>query len=205
MQYALLFSDLQLILALMAPHPPHRALVLTTSAAGLRVREVGPLPRTDSERDRGLRRVPQGTGRKDRYPLRSTRLWAARRAYGQLERPAPWLLPGQDRANPLPLLRAQRLSARAQHAATLQHGTGLHTLRHAFAPHGCAAGVAPRTLQRWLGHRSCDPTTRSFRGARPPLAHLQSPWALLRVAPLPPRGEDCGHGAARQALPPSRR
>jgi integrase/recombinase XerD len=169
-----------------AKHPKHRALLMTTSAAGLRVSAGVQLRLTDIESDRGLLRVTQGTGGQDRSTLLSARLSAALRAYGKLERPAPWRLPGQERANPLPILSAQRLYSRAQHAAHLQHGTGIHTLRHACATPLLDAGVDPRTMQLWRGHRSRDTTTRYLRVARPPLATIHRPCALLRVDTLPP-------------------
>lgn len=177
-------------LFLSAKTPKHRALLMTTYAAGLRVSEVVHLQLTDIESDRGLIRVNQGKGRKDRYTLLSTRLLAALRAYWKLERPELWLFPGQDRNKPLPILRAQRIYSRAKHAAQLQHGKGIHTLRHSFATHVFAAGVDPRTIQLVLGHRSFDTTTRYLRVARTHLANIRSPFDLLRVDPLPSLGED---------------
>jgi integrase/recombinase XerD len=102
-------------LFLSATTPKHRALVRTTYAAGLRGSEVVHLQRTDMESDRGLMRVNQGKGRKDRSTLLSTRLLAALRAYWKRARPEPWLFPGQDRANPMPILSAQRISYRVGH------------------------------------------------------------------------------------------
>jgi site-specific recombinase XerD len=163
---------------------------MTTYAAGLRVSAVGHLQVTAIESDRGLLRVNQGKGRKDRYPLLSARLLAALRAYWKLERPAPWLFPGQDRATPLPVLSAQRLYYRAKHAAQLQPGKGIHTRRHACATHLLEAGVDPRTIQLPLGQRSLDTTTRYLRVARTHLANIQSPCDLLRVDTLPPLVED---------------
>src|SRR5262249_15126388 len=94
-------------LFLRATHPKHRALLMTTYAAGLRVSEGVHLQLTDIESDRGLMRVNQGKGRQDRYTLLSTRLLAELRAYWKLERPAPWRFPGQDRAKLRPILSAQ--------------------------------------------------------------------------------------------------
>jgi integrase/recombinase XerD len=173
-----------------AKNPKHRALLMTTYAAGLRVSEVVHLQVTDIEGERGLIRVNQGKGRKDRYTLLSARLLAELRAYWTLERCKPWLFPGQDRAQPLPILSAQRIYYRAKHAANLQHGKGIHTLRHSFATHLLEAGVDPRTIQLLLGHRSLDTTTRYLRVARTHLATIQSPLDLLRVDTLPPIGED---------------
>jgi integrase len=108
----------------------HRALLMTTYAAGLRVSEVVHLQVTDMEGERGLIRVNQGKGRKDRSTLLSARLLAELRAYWQLERPKPWLFPGQDRNHPMPIASAQRICSYAKRAANLQHGKGIHTLRH---------------------------------------------------------------------------
>jgi integrase/recombinase XerD len=169
-----------------AKNPKHRALLMTTYAAGLRVSEVGQLQVTDIESDRGLIRVNQGKGRKDRYTLLSARLLAELRAYWKLERCKPWLFPGQDRHQPMPIASAQRIYSHAKRAAKLQHGKGIHTLRHSFAPHLLEAGVDPRTIQLLLGHRSLDTTTRYLRVARTHLATIQSPFDLLRVDSLPP-------------------
>ena len=134
-------------LFLSAKTPKHRALLMTTYAAGLRVSEVVHLRLPDIESDRGLIRVNQGKGCKDRYTLLSARLLAELRAYWKLERPAPWLFPGRDRDKPMPIASAQRIYYQAKRAAKLQHGKGIHTLRHSFATHLLEAGVDPRTIQ----------------------------------------------------------
>ena len=173
-----------------AKNPKHRALLMTTYAAGLRVSEVVHLRVTDIESERGLIRVNQGKGCKDRYTLLSARLLAELRAYWKLERCKPWLFPGQDRNKPMPIASAQRIYYQAKRAAKIEHGKGIHTLRHAFATHLLEAGVDPRTIQLLLGHRSLDTTTRYLRVARTHLANIQSPFDLLRVDTLPPLTED---------------
>ena len=37
---------------------------------------------------------------------------------------------------------------------------GLHQLRHAFCSHALMAGVDPRTVQKWMGHRDLKTTLR---------------------------------------------
>jgi site-specific recombinase XerD len=160
--------------------------LLSTYAAGLRLSEVVRLQVTDIESDRGLIRGNQGKGRKDRYTLLSARLLAELRGYWQLERCKPWLLPGQDRHQPMPSASAQRIYSHAKQAAKLQHGKGIHTLRHSCATHLLEAGVEPRPIQLLLGHRSFDTTTRYLRVARTHLATIPSPFDLLRVDSLPP-------------------
>lgn len=173
-----------------AKNPKHRALLMTTYAAGLRVSEVVHLQVTDIESERGLIRVNQGKGQKDRYTLLSARLLAELRAYWRRERSKPWLFPGQDRTKPMPIASAQRIYYHAKRAAKLQHGKGIHTLRHSFATHLLESGVDPRTIQLLLGHRSLDTTTRYLRVARTHLANIQSPFDLLRVDTLPPLAQD---------------
>ena len=90
----------------------------------------------------------------------------------------------------MPIDSAQRIYYQAKYAAKLQHGKGIHTLRHSFATHLLEAGVDPRTIQLLLGHRSLDTTTRYLRVARTHLANIQSPFDLLRVDSLPPIAED---------------
>jgi integrase/recombinase XerD len=73
-------------------NPTHRAFLMTTYSAGLRVSEVVRLQVTDIESapERRLIRINQGKGKKDHYPLLSSRLLQALRTYWRLERPSPW-------------------------------------------------------------------------------------------------------------------
>ncbi|MBI3326735.1 MAG: site-specific integrase [Nitrospinae bacterium] len=188
-----------------AKNPKHRALLMTTYAAGLRVSEVVHLQVTDIASDRRLIRVNQGKGHKDRYTLLSARLLAELRAYWKLERPPQWLFPGQALDKPMPIGTAQRIYSHAKWAAKLQHGKGIHTLRHSFATHLLEAGVDPRTIQLLLGHRSLHTTARYLRVSRTHLAHSRSPFDLLRVDTLPPITGDEGHEPDGNPLPPSGR
>src|SRR5215471_10028300 len=88
-----------------ARHPKHRALLMTTYAAGLRVSEVVRLQVTDIESERMCIRVNQGKGNKDRSTLLSTRLLAELRAYWKLFRPPRWLFPGTSSPSPCPVGR----------------------------------------------------------------------------------------------------
>lgn len=165
-----------------AANPRNRALLMTTSAAGLRVGDVVRLRLTDSESDRRLIRVTQGKGRKDRYPLLSARLLAELRPYWSLYRPAPWLFTGHDRTQPLAIATAPKISSHAKRAAGIRHGKGSHPLRHCFAPHLLEAGVDLHTIQLLRGHRPIDTTTRSLHSTRRHLAKGHSPCDLRRVA-----------------------
>jgi integrase/recombinase XerD len=162
-------------------NPKHRALLMTTYSAGLRVSEVVRLQVTDIESapERMLIRINQGKGKKDRYPLLSTRLLLELRAYWRLERPSPWLFPGHAPQHPMPSGTAGKIYDRARRRAGIAHGSGIHTLRHCFATHLLDAGVDPRTIQVLLGHSSLKTTARYLHVSRQQLAKVKSPLDLL--------------------------
>jgi len=185
-----------------AANPRHRALLMTTSAAGRRVGAVVRLPRTDIASDRLRIRVNQGKGRQDRSTRLSARLLAELRASWQLYRPAAWLFPGKDATQPLPIATAQKLSSHAKRAAGITHGQGIHTLRHCCAPHLLEAGVDLRPLQRLRGHRSVATTTRSLPITRQHLAKVHRPCDVLCCGETPCPQTASRHACAHHRLSP---
>lgn len=162
-------------------HPKHRAVLMTTYAAGLRVSEVVRLQVTDVDSHRQSIRICQGKGCKDRYTMLSQRLLAELRAYWRSERCEPWLFPGQDRSCPLAIGTAQKIYNQAKADAGIKRGRGIHTLRHCFATHLLEAGVDPRTLQLLLGHKSLNTTMRYLQVTRQHVLSVRSPLDLLPV------------------------
>ena len=160
-------------------HPKHRALLMTTYGAGLRVSEVVRLQVTDIERDRMLIRVTQGKGKKDRYTLLSTRLLTELRAYWKLLRPPRWLFPGRILTKPMPSDTARKIYEHARRRAQIHRGPGIHALRHSFATHLLDAGVDPRTIQVLLWHRALATTARYLHVSRQHLGSVRSPLDLL--------------------------
>jgi site-specific recombinase XerD len=156
----------------------HRALLLTAYAAGLRVSEVVALQVSDIDAERGVLRVRQGKGARDRMTLLSPRLLEALREYWRHERPESWLFPSRDRRGHLCAGAAKHLYTKAKQRANIQKVGGVHTLRHTFATHLLEAGVDLHTLQRLLGHKSLRSTTRYL--------HLMQPaQEAARVVPEP--------------------
>lgn len=162
---------------------------MTTYSAGLRVSEVMSgfgltfvrLQLTDIESapSRMLIRVHQGKGSKDRYTLLSRRLLHELRAYWRIDRYKPWLFPGRDPRRHMRSDTAQKIYNQARRQAGIDHGSGIHTLRHSFATHLLDAGVDPRTIQLLLGHRSIRTTARYLHVSRRHLQHVRSPLDLL--------------------------
>jgi integrase/recombinase XerD len=158
----------------------HRALLMTTYSAGLRVSEVVNLKLTDIHSERMMIRVEQGKGRKDRYTVLSRRLLTELRSYWKNMRPRHWLFPGWH--GHLTVRSAQRIYSDGLKSARLQRGRGIHTLRHCFGTHLFEAGVDLRTIQVLMGHASVITTTRYLQVSRKTLERTRSPLDLLPVS-----------------------
>jgi len=160
----------------------HRALLMTTYGAGLRVSEVVRLQLSDLHSDRMLIRVEAGKGGKDRYTLLSETLLAELRTYWRVARPEPWLFPGRGGKCPLSRETAQSVYYAAKERAGIQKAGCIHSLRHAFATHLLEAGVRLPTIQVLLGHRQLETTARYLHLATGGLARAGSPFDLLAFA-----------------------
>lgn len=108
----------------------HRALLMTTYAAGLRASEVTRLRVTDIDSARMCIRVEQGKGRKDRYVPLAARLLIQLREYWRAERPPQWLFPGTQIDRPMSRDAAWHIYVKARERAGITKAGGLHLLRH---------------------------------------------------------------------------
>jgi site-specific recombinase XerD len=162
-------------------NPKHRVLLMTTYGGGLRVAELVHLKPRDIHSERMLIRVNQGKGRKDRYTLLSPRLLEELRAYWREYRPKEWLFPGENGSGPMPTGTAQKLFYRAKERARIQHGHGIHSLRHSFATHLMEAGVDLPTIQRLMGHNHLSTTAKYLHVTSQHLGSICSPLELLRL------------------------
>ena len=159
----------------------HRALLMTTYGGGLRVAELVHLKPQDIHSQRMLIRVNQGKGHKDRYTLLSPRLLHELRAYWREYRPQQWLFPNRDGSGPLSAGTVQKLFYQAKQRANIQHGHGIHSLRHSFATHLMEAGVDLPTIQRLMGHTHLSTTAKYLHVTSKHLGRVQSPLELLRL------------------------
>jgi len=159
----------------------HRVLLMTAYGGGLRVSELVHLLPRDIHSQRMLIRVNQGKGRKDRYTLLSPRLLEELRAYWRQYRPRHWLFAGKDGSGPLPVATAQKIFSTAKQRAGVQHGHGIHSLRHSFGTHLMEAGVPLPTIQRLMGHASLSTTAKYLHVTSQHLDSIRSPLDLLRL------------------------
>jgi integrase/recombinase XerD len=157
-----------------------RALLMTTYGGGLRVSEVVRLRVGDIDAGRGMLRIEQGKGRKDRYTLLGPRLLGELRQYWQLYRPAsPWLFPQRSNPSPMDTSTAQKIYYAAKGRAGITKAGGIHALRHAFTTHLLEGGTDLATLQRLLGHESVTTTMHYVHVARSHLSAQGSPLESL--------------------------
>jgi len=158
----------------------HRAFLMTTYGAGLRLLEACHLKVSDLDSDRMTIRVEQGKGAKDRYTLLSPSLLKELRRYWFAHRPALWLFTSPRVADhPMNPHSAQRIFYAAKERAGITKQCGIHGLRHAFATHLLEAGVDVHTIQRLLGHGNLSTTARYFHLAQKHLSGTTSPLDLL--------------------------
>lgn len=122
----------------------------------------------------------QGKGRKDRYTVLSPKLLEELRTYWRLFRPQAWLFCNRQ-GQPLSPETAQNVYKSAKRRAGIQHGHGIHSLRHSFATHLLEAGVSLPIIQRLLGHVSLKTTSLSLHVTQKQLLSVQSPLELLRL------------------------
>ena len=171
-------EDIQRLLAA-TTSPKERALVATAYSTGLRVKELVHVKLTDLDAARGMLRVEQGKGAKDRYTLLSPGLVEELRNYWSRAHPRVWLFPGRTGQQPLDTSSVGKAYTAAKRRAGITKRGGIHALRHAFATHLLEMGVDLPTIQRLLGHTSIQTTMRYLHVARSATTLNGAPIELL--------------------------
>jgi len=147
----------------------YRAALMTAYGAGLRVSEVVALQIGDIDSQRGLIRVRQGKGKKDRYAMLSPRLLEVLRCWFRSQHPAgqrpktspqDWLFPGWRKGRHMNTESLQTACREAARAAGLSKRVTVHTLRHSFSTHLVENGTDIRIIQVLLGHSRIETTAR---------------------------------------------
>ena len=172
------------------PSPKHRTILTTCYAAGLRISEAVRLPCTDIDSQRMVIRVEQGKGQKDRYVVLSPKLLEVLRDWWRVEKPRPWLFPGDIPGRHIGRNAVERACQEAHRRCRIPKPITPHSMRHAFAVHLLEHGTDVRSIQLLLGHRSLATTARYLRIATSKVCSTTSPFDLLPqpVAPDPASG-----------------
>lgn len=136
----------------------HRTIFMTIYSTGVRVQELVNLQIPDIDSKRGVIRVRQGKGHKDRYVPLFPSLLDGLRGYWRVYRPAPFLFPGPSGTCPLSTSSVERVAGQIRKKCGFKKHITPHTFRHSFATHMLEAGIDLRTIQIILGHRSLSTT-----------------------------------------------
>ena len=158
------------------PSLRYRAALMLCYGAGLRISEAVAIKVTDIDSRRGLIRVEQGKGRKDRYVMLSERLLRMLRCYWRAARPTgAWLFPSwRDHKHLTSGALSQACHDAAKSCGITKRITA-HILRHSFATHLLENGADTRVIQALLGHSRIETTARYVRVAAHLIAATQSP------------------------------
>ena len=130
------------------PSLKYRAALMVCYGAGLRISEAVALRVSDIDSQRGLLRVEQGKGHKDRYAMLSPRLLEVLRRYYRAARPQGYLFPSWRREHHLCTTSLQLACREAAVRAHIAKRVTVHTLRHSpagerhrYPRHPSAAGT----------------------------------------------------------------
>jgi integrase/recombinase XerD len=153
----------------------HKAMLMLTYSAGLRVSEAARLKLTDIDSVRMTVRISQGKGGKDRYSILSQTTLEHLRHYWKKYRPTEWLFEGQKKDTHITVSTMQSVFRSAIKRARITKPVSIHTLRHSFATHLIEAGTSLHHVQLLLGHRSPTTTTVYLHVSRLNLSQVVSP------------------------------
>ena len=157
----------------------HKAILMTTYAAGLRLSEILNLRIKDIDSGRMQIRIEQGKGKKDRYSILSVKLLEVLRLYFAQYKPQQWLFEGIAIGEKYSASSVQSILRDAVKKTGIQKKVTVHTLRHSFATHLLENGTDLRYIQCLLGHANSKTTeiythitTKGFDQIKSPLDKL---------------------------------
>jgi site-specific recombinase XerD len=165
------------------PSLKYRAALMLCYGAGLRISEAAAVKVSDIDSKRGLIRIVEGKGRKDRYVMLSARLAAVLRCYWRAARPDDWMFPSWRAHKHLSPASLSQACRDASQQCGLTKRVTAHTLRHCFATHLLEYGTDTRVIQALLGHSRIDTTARYTRVAAHLIAATPSPLDALGTKP----------------------
>ncbi|HOW26463.1 MAG TPA: site-specific integrase [Bacteroidales bacterium] len=159
----------------------HKAILMTTYSAGLRLSEVCHLVPGDIDSSRMLIRVNHSKGNKDRFTLLSPLTLNILRTYYKKYRPVTWLFEGALKSTPISVGTVNKVFKNALVKAEVNRQVGIHSLRHSFATHLLEQGVALPVIQQILGHKSLKTTSGYLHVQQYSIQNIKSPVDTLTV------------------------
>ena len=163
----------------------NQTMLAVAYGAGLRANELVSLKVSDIDGQRGVLRIEQGKGHKDRYAMLSPVLLDCLRTWWRTARAdrrmlnGGWLFPGMNPVNPLSTRQLGKIVHAAAKAAQIDKRVSPHTLRHCFATHLLEQKVDIRVIQVLLGHKKLETTALYTQVATEVLREVICPLDIL--------------------------
>jgi site-specific recombinase XerD len=156
----------------------HRALIMMSYSAGLRVSELVGLKIRDVDSKRMMLHIREGKGKKDRMVPLSKKLLETLREYFVQHKPKEYLFEGEKGAS-YSTRSAQAILYEAKKKACILKKGSIHMLRHSYATHLLEGGTDIRYIQTLLGHNNLKTTMRYTHVSIPKIEGIQSPLDKL--------------------------
>jgi integrase/recombinase XerD len=155
-------------------NPKHNCIISLLYGCGLRVSELTHVKMRDIDIDRGLLRVFQGKGKKDRMTLLPKLLTPILANQRRLKQPDDYLFTN-GRGTRLTEATIQKVVVLVARRAGIAKNVSPHTLRHSFATHLLENGTDIRYIQELLGHAKLQTTQIYTHVANSSLKNIVSP------------------------------
>ena len=136
----------------------HKAMLSLIYSCGLRRSELLNLKPADVDSKRGILKIRQSKGKKDRIAPLSKKIVELLREYYKVHKPNYWLFEGQNAGEQYDERSLQLVLKSAVTKAKISKPVTLHWLRHSFATHLLESGTDLRYIQEILGHNSSRTT-----------------------------------------------
>lgn len=145
-------------------------------ACGLRRGELLNLKLIDIDSNRGLLRINQGKGNKDRVVPISEKILELLREYYRYEKPKVYLFEGTTSGQTYSPTSLQEVLKSAVKKSGIKKPVTLHWLRHSYATHLLESGTDLRFIQELLGHNSSKTTEIYTHVSQKSLQKIKSPF-----------------------------
>lgn len=156
----------------------HKALLMTSYSAGLRVSELVQLKVRDIDPKRMTIHIREGKGKKDRMVPLSKILLDTLRQYYKQYKPKEYLFEGEN-GGAYCTRSAQKVLHAAKHRSGIWKKGSIHSLRHSYATHLLEGGTDIRYIQNFLGHNNLKTTMRYTHVSKVKVENIGSPLDKL--------------------------
>ena len=154
----------------------HKTMLSLVYACGLRRSEVIGLRAIDIDSKRGLLKINQSKGNRDRIIPISEKTIEMLRDYYKAYKPKVWLFEGMLEGERYSEQSLQSVFKKSLKEAGIRRQATLHSLRHSYATHLMEQGTDLRFIQELLGHKSSKTTEIYTHVSTKNLKNIRSPF-----------------------------